>query len=101
MNKKKELLLKSNRNYGILSEVSKTINYTLGDRSGRSVSMRTAHGFKKAINAKNMHEDDAEDIVHAGMIATAYLIQNKNENAKLIGLLLGLGLTACYINGEQ
>ena len=43
--------LKSNRNYGALSEVSKTINYSLGDRSGRSVSMRTAQGFKKSFNS--------------------------------------------------
>lgn len=96
----KMLHLKSQRDYGALSEVSKTINYALGDRTGRSVSMRTAQGFKKSFNLDNMHEDTAEDIVHAGMIATASLVTSKNDNARLLGILLGLALGACYLNGE-
>lgn len=100
MNKTKTLALKSERDYGVLSDVSKTLNYALGDRTGRSVSMRTAQGFKKLFKVDNMHEDTAEDIVHLGMIATASLVTSKNDNAKLLGLLLGIGLTICYLNGE-
>ena len=100
MNTSKMMLLKSERDYGILSEVSKAINNTLGDETGRSVSMRTAQGFKKSFNLNDMHEDTAEDIVHLGMVATLALAKSKNDNAKLLGLLLGIGLTVCYWNGE-
>lgn len=100
MTKLKTLQLKSERDYGVLSDVSKTINYALGDRTGRSVSMRTAQGFKNSFKLDDMHEDTAEDIVHLGMVATASLVNSKNDNAKLLGLLLGIGLTVCYLNGE-
>lgn len=98
MVKLKSLQLKSERDYGILSDASKTLNYALGDRTGRSISIRTAQGLKKAFNLSDMHEDTAEDIVHIGMVATAALVKSKNENAKFFGILLGLGLTACYLS---
>lgn len=100
MKNNKILKLKSERDYGVLSEVSKTINYALGDRTGRSVSMRTAQGFKKSFALDNMHEDMAEDIIHAGMAATTLLLTSKNDNARLLGLLVGLGLGAFYANGK-
>jgi len=100
MNHSKEKQLKSQRDYGALSELSKSINYSLGDRSGRSVSMRTAQGFKKSFKLENMHEDDAEDIVHIGMIATSTLVSSKDDNAKFVGLLLGLALGVWYSNGK-
>ena len=100
MYKTKHLQLKSERDYGILTDVSKTINYALGDRTGRSISMRTAQGFKKSFKLDDMHEDTAEDIVHLGMVATALLVSSKNDLAKFTGLLLGISLTICYWNGK-
>jgi hypothetical protein len=92
--------LKSDRDYGVLSDVSKTMNYALGDRTGRSISMRTAQGFKMAFDFNEMHEDTAEDIVHAGMVATGFLLKSDNDNANACGFLLLLGLVACYQNGR-
>lgn len=97
--KEKKLSLVSERDYGILSDISKALNKTLGDSSGRSISMRTAQGFKNTFKLDNMHEDTAEDIVHGSMIATAVLINSEDEGKKLLGLLLGLGLAYCYQKG--
>jgi hypothetical protein len=88
--------LKSERDYGVLSDVSKTLNHVLGDRSGRSISLRTAHGLKQSLGLENMHEDTAEDIVHAGMLATLALLKSDNDGANACGLFLLLGLVACY-----
>jgi hypothetical protein len=90
----------STSNYGVLTDISKGLNYTLGDRTGRTVSMRTAQGFKTAFKLDNMSDDDAEDIVHLGMVATAGLLTSKNNGAKAGGLLVLLGLVACYQNGK-
>jgi hypothetical protein len=97
--KNKQLTLKSERDYGFLSEASKSLNYAFGDKSGRSISMRTAQGFKNTFKLEEMHEDTAEDIVHAGMVASSFLIKSEDEGKKLIGFLLGLGLLYCYHNG--
>lgn len=91
---------KYKRNYGFLTDASKAINEGLGDKSGRTVSMRTAHGFKNTFDLENMDDDTAEDIVHGGMIASAALLASKNEGAKIGGLLLLIGLVACYQNGK-
>lgn len=93
MNKKKN-------NYGLLTDMSKTINYALGDDSDRSVSNRTAKGLKRALSDKHMDDVAAEDIVHAGMIGAAALVTSKNENAITIGFLLGICLTALYHMGK-
>jgi hypothetical protein len=97
--RKVPLRLRSSRDYGALSDVSKTLNYALGDRTGRSISMRTAQGFKSAFDINDMHEDVAEDIVHAGMLTTGALLRSESKGANACGLLLLLGLVACYQNG--
>ncbi len=93
-------LTKSTRNYGVITDFSKELNHILGDRSGRTVSRRTAHGIKNSFNLNEMHDDDAEDIAHGAMVATAALLASKSDGAKVCGLLLLLGLVACYQNGK-
>jgi hypothetical protein len=88
-----------NRDYGILTEGSKSLNKLFGDYSGKTVSIRTARGFKKAFRLKNMSDETAEDIVHGGMIITAGLLSSRNQGAKVAGLLLALGLFTAYQNG--
>ncbi|MFZ5551873.1 MAG: hypothetical protein ACOZCO_02065 [Bacteroidota bacterium] len=96
-----KLIKKSKRNYGILTDASKAINEALGDKTGRTVSMRTAHGFKNSFELNDSMDDEtAEDIVHGGMVASALLLCSKNEGAKIGGLLLLLSLVACYQNGK-
>jgi len=87
------------RDYGVLSDLSKSTNYLLGDKSGRSVSMRTAHGLKNTL-APNISDNAAEDIVHIGMIASGGLVFCKNDNAKLLGCLLLLLLILSYQAGR-
>jgi len=88
------------RNYGVLTDTSKTINEILGDRSGRTVSMRTAQGFKKTIKLSEMSDNTAEDIVHTGMVASGALLISKNPKAKVAGLFLLLGLISFYQYGR-
>jgi hypothetical protein len=88
------------RNYGVLTEMSKSLNELLGDNSGRSVSRRTTQGFKKAFDIKNIDDEDAEDIVHTAMISTGLLLASKNDNSKVFGALLLAGLIACYHIGK-
>lgn len=91
---------KKETNYGILTDASKGWNLILGDESGRTVSRRTAHGFKSAFKLKEMEDDDAELIVHSAMVASGALLSTKNDGAKAAGLLLLLGLFACYQEGK-
>jgi hypothetical protein len=93
--------LKSQTEYPGLTDVSKAMNELLGDTTGRTVSRRTAHGFRRVFNTPDMHEDKAEGIVHGGMITTVVLLKSKDEGAKLLGLLLLLGLGALYLEGKE
>jgi 3-methyladenine DNA glycosylase Tag len=93
--------LKSNTTYPAVTELSKAINELLGDRTGRTVSMRTAQGLKRTFGATEMHEDTAEDIVHVGMVASAALLNSKNDAAKAGGVLLLLGLAWMYQEGKE
>lgn len=98
---KKSVVINKKRNYGLLTDASKTINEALGDKTGRTVSMRTAHGFKNTFNLNETIDDNtAEDIVHTGMLASAALLTNKSDGAKIVGALLLLGLIGCYQNGK-
>lgn len=90
-----------NRNYGLLTDVSKDLNILLGDSSGRTVSLRTAHGLKKSFDNSSMPDAMAEDIVHGGMILSARLLFSKNKNSVLVGLIIVLGLILLYKKGIQ
>lgn len=46
---------------------SSDLNHKLGDDSGRTVCLRTTHGFKKFFNS-DMEDLKAEKIVHVVMI---------------------------------
>lgn len=87
-------------NYGMLTEVSKSLNQFFGDESGRTVSSRTAHGFKEVFNCKNMDDDMAEFIVHGGMLSAGALMNSANENDKGSGTLLTLFLVLLYHAGK-
>lgn len=89
---------KYNRNYGILTDASKELNEFFGDDSGRTISLRTSHGFKKAFNL-DISDETAEDIVHLTMATSAYNLLNKNGN-KTIGALSLLALLALYQKGK-
>ncbi|HTA81463.1 MAG TPA: hypothetical protein VK783_00885 [Bacteroidia bacterium] len=99
----KVTIIKPERNYGALTEASKSLNRALGDRTGRTVSIRTAHGFKRAFNLSDYDMDDntAEDIVHGGMTVATALISSKSDGAKVGGILLLLGLFVCYQSGKE
>jgi hypothetical protein len=87
-------------NYGVLTDASKGWNMILGDKSGRTVSRRTTHGFQRSFNLQSMDENDAEVIVHGAMLASGALLRSKNDGAKAAGLLLLFGLFACYQSGK-
>lgn len=88
------------RNFGALSTISKELNSSFGDRTGRSISMRTAHGFKNTFNLNDMDDNTAEDIVHGIMTLTPVLLSKKNDAANAVGVLLLAGLVGCYLNGK-
>lgn len=87
-------------NYGILTDVSKDLNQFFGDNSGRTVSSRTAHGFKNFFNAKSMDDEAAEFIVHGSMVAATTLLNSKKETEKSNGLMLSLALFLFYQAGK-
>ncbi len=89
---------KSERNYGPLTDVSKLVNTIFGDKSSRTVSMRTTHGFQNILRL-NISEQDAEDIVHLAMVGSLLLVKSKNKTANTLGILLIAGLFVCYHNG--
>jgi hypothetical protein len=86
------------RNLGLLTDVSRAANSLLGDNTGRTISLRTAQGFKNTFNLHNLSDDEAMDIVHLAMLGGGLMLNSKNPNAKLFGSLLGLGLVALYHN---
>ena len=88
-------------NYGALTDFSKALNDMVGDKTGRTVSHRTASGLKKIFKVEEMSNDDAEHIVHAGMAAAGILVSSKDENLMATGALLGLGLFICYQEGKR
>jgi hypothetical protein len=88
------------RDFGALTDVSKELNQMFGDKSGRTVSMRTTHGFKDAFNLQTMHDDDAEDLVHGLMVLTPILLKHKSDTANAVGVILLAGLVGCYLNGK-
>lgn len=87
------------RDYGILTDGSKSLNCLFSDKSGRTVSLRTAQGFKTTFKLNSMSDETAEDIVHGGMLVSAGLLLSKNQGAKVAGLLLALSLFVAYHNG--
>jgi hypothetical protein len=87
-------------NYGLLTDVSKSVNELFGDTTDRSVSLRTAQGFKRMFNCKSMDDDAAEFIVHSGMVVAYNQLNSKDKNNNGTGALLALGLFLCYQNGK-
>lgn len=79
---------------------SADLNRTLGDTTGRTVSMRTAHGLKRLLNLNEMSDNVAEGIVHVGMVAIPPLMVSKNADNKLMGIILSIWLIGCYQNGK-
>ncbi|MBI3235847.1 MAG: hypothetical protein HYZ42_17730 [Bacteroidetes bacterium] len=103
MNKKRGTLtiVKKKRDFGALTEISKELNIMFGDQTGRTVSMRTAHGFKDAFNLRDLDDESSEDLVHGLMTLTPILLSKKNDTANAIGVVLLAGLVGCYLNGKQ
>lgn len=87
-------------NYGVLTDVSKNLNQFFGDSTGRTVSTRTAHGFKNFFNAKSMDDDAAEFIVHGGMVAATRLLNSKKEADRSNGFMLSMALFVFYQAGK-
>jgi len=87
--------------YGSLGDLSKALNYGLGDRTGRTVSRRTTQGFKRVMNItdERMHDQNAEHIIHGAMLGTAGLLLSKEGN-KGLGLLGLACLIAFYQAGK-
>ena len=103
LNKKNKMSTKVKKsNYGIWTEMSKEVNKAFGDNSGRTVSRRTTHGFKKTLKLSdhNISDENAEHIVHGAMISSAVLLANKNKGAKITGLVIFVGLIGLYHAGK-
>lgn len=100
MNNKILATTKQKREFGALTNLSKDLNQMFGDQSGRTVSMRTTHGFKDAFNLQTMDDNEAEDLVHGLMVLTPVLLNQKNETANAIGVFLLAGLIGSYLNGK-
>lgn len=86
------------RDYGVLTDISEGLNEFFGDESGRTVSLRTSHGFKKTFGL-NITDKTAEDIMHSGMIFSAYNLFAEKGN-RTVGFLSLIGLIALYQNGK-
>lgn len=93
------LTLQQRPNYGALTDFSKALNNLLGDQTGRTISYRTAQGFRKVFNATQLNEEDAEHIIHIGMVTAGTLIRSKDESQQTTGFLLSLTLFICYQAG--
>jgi hypothetical protein len=87
-------------NYGPLTDFSRTLNLTLGDQSGRTVSTRTAYGFINLFSTTGLDIEEAEHIVHGGMVAAGVLLKSKDQGAQVTGFLLSLTLFLCYHAGK-
>lgn len=87
-------------NYGAFTDFSKALNQVLGDRSGRTISIRAAHGFIKLFKAQQMNAQEAEFLVHSGMVAAGTLLKSKDERAQLTGFGLSFALFLCYHAGK-
>ena len=87
------------RDYGVLTDISEGLNKFFGDTSGRTVSLRTSHGFKKTFNL-DISDKLAEDVMHSGMVYSAYNLFSKKGN-KIVGLLSLIALIALYQNGKK
>lgn len=95
----------STKNYGVFTDISKGINSALGDTTGRTVSRRTAHGFKVMTSSNNMHDDSAEFIVHMAMIGAVLggtmATSNKGRNVVILVIFLLVLLFICYHLGKE
>ena len=85
--------------YGILTDWSKTGNKILGDETGRTISRRTGHGFKKLL-APEIDDKTAEDIVHLLMFSTLILFLMKNKKTFTFGMILLIVLIIFYQIGK-
>lgn len=82
-------------NSGIWAALSRGLNCKVfGDCSERTVSQRTAIGFKRLLGL-SMSDQNAVHIVHVAMLGSAYLIFNK-EKQSVGGVGLVLLLTVAY-----
>lgn len=87
-------------NYGILTNFSKSLNDFFGDFTGRTVSHRTAQGFRHLFKVNGIDDEDAEHIVHASMIAAGACLKSKDEGTQTTGALLAFALILCYQAGK-
>jgi hypothetical protein len=101
MIKKRTNTKQNKRDFGKFTEISRELNQMFGDKSGRTISRRTAQGLKTALKLHNMEEDAAEDLVHGLMTLTPVLLSSKNDTATAIGVVLLAGLFGCYQNGKD
>lgn len=72
---------------------SKELNLLFGDKTGRSISRRTAHGFKNVTGLK-ITSRESEVIMHGAMLASAAGLSSKNPTVRTLG---GIGATALFL----
>lgn len=78
---------------------SRFINALVGDKTGRTISLRTGQGVKKSLNL-NISDREAVDITHTAMLAGGLLLCSKNTTTKNIGLGIGATLFLAYHAGK-
>ena len=78
-----------------LTTFSKDLNYTFGDRSGRTVTTRTGDGAYKLFGT-----DLSSHGVHIAMGATVLALSSDNPTANKVGVVVGVGLFLSYLAGK-
>jgi len=84
-----------------LAEISQFLNEKLGDKSGRTICLRMAHGLKNSFYLDFLSSKEAVDVVHASMATSTALLFSKYKGVKLAGLLMALGLFVSYYQGTK
>lgn len=88
------------KNFGVWTELSKSVNRFFGDNSGRTVSRRTAQGMKEVFNRHDINDRSAEKITHVGMIATLGMILSRNKDVRNLGFIMLFVLIGVYLIGK-
>jgi hypothetical protein len=101
INKNLPIPLSQDINYGLFTEISKGLNYALGDSTGRSISRRTTHGLQSMLNIEDFDDALVEHVVHGSMFLSAALVTSENKNSNIFGWLIIVFLIICYWNGKS
>lgn len=84
--------------YEVLTQLSRDINHSLGDRTGRTVTMRTGDGIH---NWSNGRFDPSGEETHLLMGLSAALLLSGNRMGQVVGGLGVLALAIAWHAGKE